>query len=263
MTLLPSLPGRALGVAAAISFVSTSSIDGFAPPHRSSRTTTTACTLGSGESTTQLFAGSGIENITSVSIDADIGRGINATSLQAQDEGASAPSASAAAPPPANENAKECPRGPPLVVEDPDLLLYDAFLLTNLALSISFCVVHRMDALFVPASLHEGALLSTCWIVAGLWNGSFLSSAVDGHYDPRGAEYGEKGGPKAAGLLAVSTFVSTSSLRIVAALLSAAAERRPVGIAGSGEELIPSEIIFGLVLMSAWRALHSANTSRI
>lgn len=112
-----------------------------------------------------------------------------------------------------------------------------------------------------PSSLNEGALLSICWILAGLANGAFLSSAVDGHYDPRGSDYEEKGGPNAAGLLAVSTYVTTSSLRIIFALSLAVLQDRPVG--SGGEELIPLEIPFGLALMSAWRALHSANTPRI
>ena len=91
-------------------------------------------------------------------------------------------------------------------------------------------------------------------------NGAFLYSAVNGHYDPSDENYAEKGGPKAAGLLAVSTFVTTCSLRIAFALLLAVVEHRPVG--SGGEELIPLEIPFGLVLMSAWRMLHAEHTIR-
>ena len=156
-------------------------------------------------------------------------------------------------------------RRPPLNVEDTNVLQYDIFLLMNLAVSISFFVVHRLDfnMQYVTSSFHEGALLSICWIVAGLTNGSFLYSAVDGHYDPRGAEYAEKGGPKAAGLLALSTYVTTSSLRIMFALVFAVLDHRQVGTIGSGEELISLEIVFGLVLMSLWRAFHSDITPRV
>jgi hypothetical protein len=150
---------------------------------------------------------------------------------------------------------------PPLDIDDANLLLYDVILLMNLSASISLFVTHRLQYYYIPSSLNEGALLSTCWIIAGLANGAFLSSAVDGHYDPRGVDYEEKGGPGAAGLLAVSTFVMTSSLRIIFALALAILEHRQVG--SGGEELIPLEIPFGLALMSAWRTLHSANTPRI
>ncbi len=103
-------------------------------------------------------------------------------------------------------------------------------------------------------------MLSLCWIIAGLNNGAFLYSAVDGHYDPSDMNYTEKSGPKAAGLLAVSTFVTTCSLRIAFALVLAVVEHRPVG--SGGEELIPLEIPFGMVLMCAWRTLHAEHTIR-
>mmetsp|Transcript_37544 Transcript_37544/g.63945 ORF Transcript_37544/g.63945 Transcript_37544/m.63945 type:complete len:298 (+) Transcript_37544:79-972(+) len=153
--------------------------------------------------------------------------------------------------------------GPPLQIDDVEVLLYDVFLLMNLSLSISYLVVHRWQSHYIPSSIHEGAVLSICWIAAGLLNGIFLHSAIDGHYDPRkdAEEYERKGGPGAAGLLALSTFVTTSSLRIVLALGAAVAEHRPVGSAG--EELMPLETLFGLVLMSAWRCLHSEHTPRI
>lgn len=157
--------------------------------------------------------------------------------------------------------------GPPLDIDDTNLVLYDVFLLMNLVVSISYLVVHRLNIQYVPSSLHEGALLSICWIIAGLGNGAFIYSAIDGHYDPRSmdenGEYEKKGGPRAAGLLAVSTFVTTSSLRIMMALVLAVLQHRRVGLVGSGEELIPLEIIFGLVLMSLWRTFHSVNTPRI
>lgn len=149
--------------------------------------------------------------------------------------------------------------GPPLQVDDANLLLYDAFLILNLSASISFWVVHRLNFFYIASSLNEGALLCICWILAGLANGAFLYSAVDGHYDP-GGDDAAKGGPKAAGLLGLSTFVGTSSIRVLIALILAVLQHRPVG--SGGEQLIPLEILVGLVLMSSWRALHSAYTPR-
>uniref|UniRef100_A0A7S0B382 Uncharacterized protein n=1 Tax=Minutocellus polymorphus TaxID=265543 RepID=A0A7S0B382_9STRA len=150
--------------------------------------------------------------------------------------------------------------GPPVQVDDTNLLIYDVFLLVNLSASISFWVVHRMNFLFLAESLNEGALLCICWIISGLANGAFLYSAVDGHWDPSGKD-ADKGGPKAAGLLGLSTFVGASSIRILIALAVAVADHRPVG--SGGEALIPLEILVGLILMSSWRALHSANTPRL
>ena len=152
--------------------------------------------------------------------------------------------------------------GPPIQVDDTNLLYYDVFLLVNLSASISFWVAHRMQYTYIPMALNEGALLSISWIIAGLANGAFLYSAIDGHYDPlgRGTDEG-KGGPKSAGLLGLSTFISASSIRIVIALACAVYQHRPVG--ADGEELIPLEIVTGLALMSLWRASHSANTPRV
>lgn len=150
--------------------------------------------------------------------------------------------------------------GPPVQVDDTNLLIYDVFLLVNLSASISFWVVHRMNFLFLAESLNEGALLCICWIISGLANGAFLYSAVDGHWDPSGKD-ADKGGPKAAGLLGLSTFVGASSIRILIALAVAVADHRPVG--SGGEAMIPLEILVGLILMSSWRALHSANTPRL
>lgn len=152
--------------------------------------------------------------------------------------------------------------GPPIQVDDTNLLYYDVFLLVNLSASISFWVAHRMQFTFVPMALNEGALLSISWIIAGLANGAFLYSSIDGHYDPLGRGNDEgKGGPKAAGLLGLSTFISASSIRIVIALACAVYQHRPVG--ADGEELISLEIVTGLALMSLWRAFHSANTPRV
>ena len=106
--------------------------------------------------------------------------------------------------------------GLPLQVDDTNVLLYDVFLLVNLSACISFWVVHRMNFMYIAESLNEGALLCICWILAGLANGAFLYSAVDGHWDPSGKD-ADKGGPKAAGLLGLSTFIGTSSLRIIIA----------------------------------------------
>ena len=152
--------------------------------------------------------------------------------------------------------------GPPIQVDDTNLLYYDVFLLVNLSASISFWVAHRMQLEYIPMALNEGALLSISWIIAGLANGAFLYSAIDGHYDPLGRGNDEgKGGPKAAGLLGLSTFISASSIRIVIALACAVYQHRPVG--ADGEELISLEIVTGLALMSLWRAFHSANTPRV
>lgn len=145
---------------------------------------------------------------------------------------------------------------PPIQIEDTQLVLYDVFLLTNLAVCISFCVCHRMELQYIGPAFSEGVLLSILWIVSGLYYGTFLYSSINGHYNMDRAEETQKGGPLAAGTLALSTFVTTSSLRIIVALAAACLEHRPVGVA-PGEELIPLEIGFGLVLMSAWRYLWS------
>lgn len=147
---------------------------------------------------------------------------------------------------------------PPIQVDDTNLLLYDVFLIVNLTLSISFWVTYRMDFTFLPIAFSEGCLLSILWIVSGLYHGMFLYSAVDGHY----GSADERGGPKAAATLALNTFINAVNLRLVFALLVAVAEHRPVGMA-SGEQLLPLEIGFGLLLMSSWRALHSFITPRI
>lgn len=149
---------------------------------------------------------------------------------------------------------------PPIKVEDTEVLFYDVFLLLNLSLSISFWVVHRLSIMHIGSALSEGSLLCILWVAAGLYNGSFLFSALDGHYDPSKSE--GKGGPPAAGMLGLWTFVLTANLRIGIALLQAIIEHRPVG-AVEGEQLIPLEILFGLVLMSAWRALHSSYVPRL
>ncbi|KAL7580117.1 hypothetical protein ACA910_012877 [Epithemia clementina (nom. ined.)] len=146
---------------------------------------------------------------------------------------------------------------PPIQVDDSDLLLYDIFLLVNLSLSISFWVVHRMQIGYIGLAFNEGCLLALCWVGAGLWNGVFLHSAVDGHY--RSSD--DRAGPKAACLLALSTFVGSINLRLLFALIVAAAEHRPIGAIG-GEQLMPLELGFGMMLMTSWRALHSFLTPR-
>jgi|UniRef100_A0A8J9X703 hypothetical protein len=146
---------------------------------------------------------------------------------------------------------------PPLQVEDLNLLFYDIFLILNLVVSISFWVVHRMQLEFIGLAFNEGCLVCLLWIAAGLYSGAFLDSAVDGHY----GSADERGGPKAAGLLGFQTFVNTINLRLLFALVVALAEHRPVGAVG-GEQLMPLEIGFGLILMSGWRALHSSFVPR-
>lgn len=149
-------------------------------------------------------------------------------------------------------------RRPPIQVDDVNLLLYDVFLIVNLSLSISFWVVHRMDFNYVGAALNEGSILSVLWITAGLYNGVFLNSAIDGHY----TFDDEEGGPKAAGFLAFKTFLDTVNLRLVLALVLAFSQHRPVGSVPE-EQLLPLEIGLGFVLMSVWRITHSFYTPRI
>lgn len=147
---------------------------------------------------------------------------------------------------------------PPVQVDDTNLLLYDVFLIVNLSLSISFWVTHRMEFDFLPYAFSEGCLISIFWILSGLYHGMFLWTAVDGHY---GLD-DERGGPKAAAALALNTYINTVNLRLVFAFIVAVLEHRPVGTA-PGEELLPLEIGFGLLLMSSWRALHSSITPRL
>lgn len=144
---------------------------------------------------------------------------------------------------------------PPIQIEDAPLLFYDIFLILNLSVSISFWVVHRMSFSDIVPAFSEGSLLSILWVIAGLWNGAFLYSAVDGHHDMT-KDNQDKGGPASAAMLGLSTFVATANLRILVALATAFIEHRKVGVT-NGEELIPLEIAFGLMLMSAWRMLHS------
>ena len=148
---------------------------------------------------------------------------------------------------------------PPMQIEDFPLLFYDIFLILNLSVSISFWVVHRMSFTDILPAFSEGSLLSILWVIAGLWNGAFLYSAADGHYDMTKEENQDKGGPVSAAMLGLSTFVGTANLRILVALSIAILEHRKVGIT-NGEDLIPLEIAFGLMLMSAWRMLHSSYT---
>ncbi|MGK3741146.1 MAG: hypothetical protein ACI8RD_013875 [Bacillariaceae sp.] len=151
---------------------------------------------------------------------------------------------------------------PPLQIDDQNVLFYDVFLIVNLSISISFWVTHRLDFNYIPAALNEGCLFSILWIISGLYHGSFLYSAMDGHYDPMDDEE-NKGGPKAAAMLAFNTFINTINLRLIAALFGAWIQHRKVGIGSPMEELIPLEVTFGLILMTMWRALHSQTTPRI
>mmetsp|Transcript_55 Transcript_55/g.86 ORF Transcript_55/g.86 Transcript_55/m.86 type:complete len:257 (+) Transcript_55:22-792(+) len=154
-------------------------------------------------------------------------------------------------------NDKKDRKLPPMLVEDYNVLLYDVFLLVNLSVSISFWVVHRMDFQYISSALSEGSLLSIIWIVAGLYNGAFLYSAVDGHYNTGD----ERAGPSAARMLGFQTFINTASLRVLVALLTAFVEHRQVGFV-PGEDLMPLEVVGGLLLMSMWRMLHSSYTPR-
>lgn len=148
---------------------------------------------------------------------------------------------------------------PPIQVEDFDVLFYDVFLIVNLATSICFWTVHRMDFNYIGAAFNEGCLFSLVWIAGGLYTGAFLNSAVDGHW---GSADTERGGPKGAGLLAAHTFVNAVNLRLLFALIIAAIEHRPVGSA-LGEQIMPLEIGFGFIMMVAWRAVHSSFVPRM
>jgi hypothetical protein len=154
-----------------------------------------------------------------------------------------------------NQTQKRVPL--PIQIQDTSVLYYDVFLLLNLSVSISFWVVHRLSFGSIIDAFSEGCLLSILWVLSGLYNGAFLYSAIDGHHDMTRDDTFEKGGPKAAGQLGLWTFVGTINLRMVVALYTAVIEHRPVGVA-NGEDLIPLELCFGLVLMSMWRMLHSS-----
>ena len=161
---------------------------------------------------------------------------------------------------PKTEGDKHTKSNPlPIQIQDTSVLYYDIFLILNLSVSISFWVVHRLSIFNAVEAFNEGCLLSILWILSGLYNGAFLYSAIDGNQDTSNNVYDSKttGGPMAAGLLGLWTFVGTINLRMLVALLMAAGEHRAVGSA-NGEELIPLELIFGLVLMSMWRMLHSS-----
>jgi hypothetical protein len=149
---------------------------------------------------------------------------------------------------------------PPLQVDDVNVMLYDVFLIVNLSLSISFWVTHRLDFSFVPSAFNEGCLFSILWIASGLYHGSFLYSAMDGHF-PIDDQNG-RGGPKDAAALAFNTYINAINLRLVAALIGAWLQHRKVGV-DAMEELIPLEIGCGLVLMTLWRALHSSFNPRV
>jgi hypothetical protein len=149
-------------------------------------------------------------------------------------------------------------RRPPPQVEDVDVLFYDIFLIINLTVSISFWVVHRMDFSYLGAAFNEGCLMCLFWIGSGLSTGAFLNSAVDGHF----GSSSERGGPKAAAMLALHTFLNAINLRLLFALAVAVVQHRPVGIA-SGEQLMPLELGFGLCLMMFWRLVHSSFVPRV
>ncbi|CAB9530922.1 expressed unknown protein [Seminavis robusta] len=178
---------------------------------------------------------------------------------------------------------------PPIQVDDANLLFYDVLLLINLSVSVSYWVVHRMQLDHIALAFNEGSLLSILWIIAGLYNGIFLHSALEGHqplYDgaansnnnddsteEENAANSKKwwesltqtdnlGGPAAAGLLALNTFINTLSLRLIVALVVAVVEHRPV-FDDPLEQLIPLEATTGLVLMSTWRTIHSIYATRI
>jgi len=119
-------------------------------------------------------------------------------------------------------------------------------------------VIHRLQYDYIWTAFSEGCLLSLLWIASGLYSGAFLYSAVDGHY----GSSDERGGPKAAGLLGFQTYVNAINLRLLVALLVAVCEHRPVGTSPA-EQMLPLEVGFGMVLMSAWRTIHSSYVPRL
>jgi hypothetical protein len=68
--------------------------------------------------------------------------------------------------------------------------------------------------------------------------------------------------PKEAAFLGLNTFINAINLRLLFALAIAVLQHRPVGT-GLGEEMVPLEVGFGLMLMTAWRMLHSSIVPRI
>lgn len=147
---------------------------------------------------------------------------------------------------------------PPIQVDDVNLVFYDVFLIINLVVSSSFWAVHRLQLDAIGAAFSEGCLQSLMWIGAGLYTGVFLDSALDGHYGVSD----ERGGPKAAGALAFHTYINAINLRLIVALIMAVIEHRQVG-STPGEQLIPLEVGFGLILMTVWRFIHSSMVPRI
>lgn len=191
-------------------------------------------------------------------------------------------------------------RLPPFMVEDWNVLWYDLLLLINLVVSISFWVVHRLDISYIGIAFNEGCLLSLLWITAGLFNGAFLYTAVDGHQRPNNNIHSNvkitviskgmnttdttksdfsgrmnnikgtnddndnnksTGGPVAAGWLALHTYINTMNLRLVYALVVAVVEHR-TALSHASELFIPLEFGYGLVLMILWRTLHSSYVVR-
>lgn len=137
---------------------------------------------------------------------------------------------------------------PPIQIEDTNLLFYDLFLIINLAVSISYWVIHRMDIGYIGAAFNEGCLMSIAWIVGGIPTGAF--------------SYYGTGTPKGAGIVAAITYVNAINIRLLVSLLIAVNEHRPVGTV-IGEQIMTLEIGFGLLLMVLWRILYSSIISRI
>lgn len=93
--------------------------------------------------------------------------------------------------------------------------------------------------------------------MSGLWNGAFLYSAADGHY-----EFSEES-PRRAGALAFNTFVSAANVRILILLMEEVVWGHKGSLVEGGlMDTVPLEVGFGLVLMSIWRMLHSTVVPR-
>lgn len=190
---------------------------------------------------------------------------------------------------------------PPFDIEDWDVLFYDIFLIINLVISISYYVIYRYNVNYIPIAFNEGCIMSFCWIIAGLFNGSFLYSAIDGHattttngritkrqsstktansdsnknsttvsnnikdidkIQQEPKETTTTGGPMGAGILAFHTFINTMNLRLIIAFVDAVIHHRMVLISDN-EVLIPLEFSYGILLMILWRSLHSSYVPRM
>jgi len=107
---------------------------------------------------------------------------------------------------------------PPFIIDDLAVVLGDVILIVNLSLSTSTWVVHRpslsigdslgldVPLLHVGSALSEGCTVAILWVAAGLLNGRVFRYVDD---EPLGSAWE-----------AANVFLTTSSLRILVALLT-------------------------------------------